>query len=361
MKINVIEPAKVIISNPKSLHSYFAWPSIARLGDGRLVTSCSGFRIRHICPFGKAVICFSSDEGKSWTKPMPVIDTVLDDRDAGVCTFGKSGLIVTSFNNETAFQRRHAGDDAYSLAYLDKISEEAQNEALGARFAISYDNGTTFEKQGKSPITCPHGPTELKNGKILWVGRRFSKDDSYQGTESFIKAYELSPTTGEMQYLGEIENVYDEHGLREPCEPYAIELPDGRILCLMRTHRYNEHKLFTLSQSISEDGGKTWSTPKKICGEMEGAPAHLMLHSSGALICSYGHREKPYGIRVAFSHDLGETWDFGYQLGEECPTNDLGYPSTVELSDGSLLTVFYSRNSSSVPAEIYQIKWSFNK
>ena len=40
----------------------FNWPSVARLPDGRIAAVCSGFRLGHVCPFGKAVICYSSDE-----------------------------------------------------------------------------------------------------------------------------------------------------------------------------------------------------------------------------------------------------------------------------------------------------------
>ena len=59
----------------------------------------SGFRRRHVCPFGKVVMCQSDDEGKTWTRPMIIMDTPLDDRDAGILPFGENGVIITSFNN----------------------------------------------------------------------------------------------------------------------------------------------------------------------------------------------------------------------------------------------------------------------
>lgn len=46
------------------------------------------FRLRHVCPFGKGIICYSYDEGKTWTKPAVVIDTPLDDRDCGIVAYG---------------------------------------------------------------------------------------------------------------------------------------------------------------------------------------------------------------------------------------------------------------------------------
>ena len=59
-----------------------------------------------------------------------------------------------------------------------------------------------------------------------------------------------------------------------------------------------------------------------------------------------------------FSADNGATWetpnDFLYEsnLGP-----DLGYPATVELSDGSLLTVFYAGTEPGGPVVIKQQKW----
>ena len=88
----------VIMSNEDGRHKYFAWPTVARLKNGRIAAVASGYRLSHICPFGKTVISFSDDEGKTYTRPAPVIDTPLDDRDAGVTTFGEGRVFFSSFN-----------------------------------------------------------------------------------------------------------------------------------------------------------------------------------------------------------------------------------------------------------------------
>ena len=67
-----------------------------------------------------------------------------------------------------------------------------------------------------------------------------------------------------------------------------------------------------------------------------------MRHSNGTLICTYGWRDFPgYGQRVMFSKDEGKTWDTNWILRDDAPSDDLGYPSTVELADKSLFTVYY--------------------
>ena len=44
---------------------------------------------------------------------------------------------------------------------------------------------------------------------------------------------------------------------------------------------------------------------------------------------------------MAFSRDNGVTWDHDWIIRDDGPHEDLGYPSTVELADGSLFTVYY--------------------
>ena len=60
-----------------------------------------------------------------------------------------------------------------------------------------------------------------------------------------------------------------------------------------------------------------------------------------------------------FSTDDGKTWDTGYDIYVNGISNDLGYPATIELSDGSLLTVFYAKTSEESPAVIMQQRWTF--
>lgn len=358
MKIAHIGEKKVIMSAPGMRNNYFAWPSAKRLQDGRIAVGASGFRLRHVCPFGKAVMMTSADEGATYSLPTPVIDTCLDDRDCGIATFGKSGVIATSFNNTVNFQRHHATKE--DQLHLDSISPEDEARDLGATFRISHDGGQTFGPLYKSPITSPHGPIELKNGTVMWLGRTFSCENSRMESDA-VKAYRVNTENGEMTYIGEIENIEIEGSKALSCEPYAIELDDGTILAHIRVQCYPIH-VFTLYQSKSTDGGKTWTKPRQILTREGGAPAHILQHSSGLLVCTYGYRGEPlrtppFGIKVMFSQDNGETWSKSEDIYTNKVSLDLGYPSTVELKDGSLLTVFYAHLAPDEPAVILQQKW----
>ena len=57
------------------------------------------------------------------------------------------------------------------------------------------------------------------------------------------------------------------------------------------------------------------------------------------------------------SADYGRTWQKDVPLFTDGVSGDLGYPATVELKDGSLLTVFYAKDEPDGPAVIKQIGW----
>lgn len=355
MKINLIGTPEIIISNPHSRHNYFAWPTATRLQNGKIAVVASGFRCRHVCPFGKTVISYSEDNGETYTAPAPVIDTVLDDRDGGILPFGESNVIVTSFNNTTEFQRDNSELTAYDSAYLDTVTPEEEADALGVNFRISNDCGVTFGKIFKSPVSSPHGPVELPDGTLLWVGRTFSPDDAQRPEENCVEAHKINPD-GTTEYVGRIENVEIDGFEPLSCEPHAVVLDDGTILVHIRVETYDD-RIFTIYQSESCDNGKTWTKPVQLLPLTGGSPPHILKHSSGMLICTYGYRNPPYGIKAMFSYDSGKTWDCGYDIYVNNVSDDIGYPSTVELDDGTLLTVFYARTSDEKPCEIMQQKW----
>ncbi len=390
MKIKILEEAKVICSNRTGLHNYFGWPSINRLPDGTLAMVASGFRVRHICPFGKGIICYSRDEGKTWTRPTVLIDTPLDDRDAGIAVSGNR-VIVTSFNNTIAQQRiwnaetrqsqyypsenrptlyskkeLHACTKDYIKEYLNSVdAEAAERDFLGSTYIISNDGGYTFGDIKRVPVTAPHGPSVGLDGKFVYVGTAF---DTKRGNDNNLACY-IEGDDGEFHYTGSIENLEPYEGQELlSCEPHSIVLPDGKILVHIRVQTAydgtSDHTaLFTLYQSESTDGGKTFTKPHPITDDMNlGAPAHLLRLGNGTLVSSLGYRSEPYGIKVMASKDDGETWSEPYMIyNNNSIALDIGYPASVELGDGSILTIFYARPEAGAPAEIMQVIWKIEE
>jgi len=371
MKIIPIGKPEIVMQNPDSRHNYFAWPTVARLQNGKIAVTASGFRMDHLCPFGKAVIAFSEDEGKTYTLPTPVIDTPLDDRDSGILPFGESSVIVTSFNHPRAPYRKWAkgwapelGAEEYVNKYLDLVTDEDEEKYLGSTFRISNDCGVTFGPIMRCPVSSPHGPCELSDGSVLWVGR-LKNDAAANADENPIKACKIHPD-GTWEIIGAIDGISYNGEKQGVWEPHAIQLKDGRIICHIRVQTMNKSSvdgdLFTVYQSISEDGGRIWTKPVQILGNKDGSPAHLIEHSSGMLISLYGRRITPYGIKAMFSKDGGKTWDINNDIYVNELTTDIGYPATIEMSDGSLLSVFYARPTADYPSVvIMQQRWRFEE
>ena len=109
-------------------------------------------------------------------------------------------------------------------------------------------------------------------------------------------------------------------------------------------------------QCESKDGGKTWTIPHSI--GVWGLPSHLLRLSDGRLLMSYGHRRKPFGIQARLSQDSGESWSEPLSIASDGVGGDLGYPSTVEISGGRFLTVWYERMKQSPKAVLRQAEWS---
>ena len=366
MKITRIGQAKVIVSNPMSKHNFFGWPTVARLQNGKIAVVSSGFRMKHLCPFGKTCISYSENEGETYTAPAPVMDTPLDDRDGGITTFGESGVFVTSFNNLVECQRDFINSSTfdekynnYVLSYLDTVTKEDEDKYYGATFRVSYDCGVTFGELHKSPVTSPHGPIQLKNGKILWVGRITEPDRDTVG--DYIAAYFIDPDGNGAEYIGRIPDVYDEGEKMISCEAHVAELDNGTLICHFRVQSSNDvftQRLFSVYQSVSEDGGRSWSMPVRLLDKKGGYPPFLYKHSSGALISVYSRTRgiEPYGILAMVSLDGGKSWSTEHLI-SPLESRDLGYPSTVELADGSLISVFYSKSNADASSVILQQKW----
>src|SRR5262249_25536578 len=88
-----VEAAGVISRQPTRYHG---WPTLARRRDGQLVLVYSGGREAHVCPFGRVELMRSRDGGATWSWPQVLLDSPIDDRDAGVVETADGALLVTT-------------------------------------------------------------------------------------------------------------------------------------------------------------------------------------------------------------------------------------------------------------------------
>lgn len=242
------------------------------------------------------------------------------------------------------------GDDSDSFeAGFRWISEETVAACFGSWVKVSEDRGITWSHPSRSPLTAPHGPVLLSDGSLLYFGKVFAADPDEFGVGTGAIAAARSDDYGSTwTRLGTVPLIEgtSEHNYHEP---HIVELADGRLLGLIRVQsRAPDHLLesvgipsFSLAQTESSDGGQTFTRAESL--GFHGSPPHLIRHSSGAVIAVYGRREEPYGQRAAITRDGGLSWKYDYVLRDDGPDPDLGYPASVELADGRVLTVYYQR------------------
>ncbi len=347
--------SKVICKEPGN---YIGWPTIARKADGELLAVFSGDREMHWCPYGKTQMVRSRDAGETWSEAETINNTPLDDRDAGIVVM-RSGVIVFSWfagggwkNLDTYLERAGASTVEAWRRHYGKISEEVLRRWDGHWTRRSTDGGCTWEPAVDSIATAPHGPIELQDGSLLFVGNA-----ELDGHPALVS---VSSTDEGRSWclIGTIPVPEDHAQDLTYAEPHAVELPDGKLVCLWRYQPRNRPDEHYMQQTESADGGRTWTVTHPT--PMWGYPPHLIRLHNGDLLASYGHRRTPFGQRACLSHDGGQTWDIDNEIAlrDDAANGDLGYPATLELEPGELLTVYYQIDMPGEKTSLTATRWS---
>ena len=251
-----VQPAEVI---PVSVGYYSGWPTLAKRSNGQLVLVASGTRESHVCPFGSVQLYCSNDEAKTWLLPQTILDTPIDDRDAGILETDQGTLLATTFtsNAYVSILEKERAERSWDTERLAKW-EAAHNRVTSAELAAtlgtwmtrSTDGGITWSQPYDCILNSPHGPVQLSNGNQLYAGKHLWREDSYIGVviskddgKSWTKQAKI-PTRE-----GDNPDLYH--------ELHAVEAPSGKLIVHIRNHN-KQHAGETL-QSESTDGGESWS------------------------------------------------------------------------------------------------------
>ncbi|MBT5168921.1 MAG: exo-alpha-sialidase [Opitutales bacterium] len=357
-RINVLETS-TISQQPEY---YCGWPTLTRRSNGELIVVWSGGREAHVCPFGRVDMMRSMDNGKTWSWPRTLLDGPIDDRDAGIVETAKGSLLVTTFTSlayeahglNQALSAKQDEPGAWSkeklnrwLSVHNRISPEERKAELGQWMIRSTDGGITWSARYSSIVNSPHGPIQLSDGRLLYAGKVLWTGDGEVGV------CESKDDGLSWQWLSSIPTRPGDDAKKSYHELHAVEAADGRIIVHIRNHNpINERETL---QCESTDGGKSWSTPHSI--GVWGLPSFLTKLRDGRLLMSYGYRRPPYGNQARISSDHGETWSEPMILSGDGAGFDLGYPSTIELEDATLLTIWYERLKGSNNAVLRQARW----
>ncbi len=345
---------------------YCGWPTVARRANGELWVTWSGGREAHVCPFGQVVSMTSHDHGETWTYPRVLLDSATDDRDSGVVETAKGTLLVTTFTS-LAYEPLLAKQEGMTelsaggwkkgqmkpeqlarwKAAHARLNDVERKAELGQWIIRSTDGGKTWSPRIPTIVNSPHGPVPLRDGRLLYAGKQLWTDDKKIGV------CESTDDGATWKWLAEIPTRKGDQVPSGYHELHAIEAANGTLIAQIRNH--NKTSAGETLQSESTDGGKTWSEPHSI--GVWGLPSHLLCLRDDRLLMTYGHRRAPFGNQARLSTDHGRTWGEAMIISGDGPGGDLGYPSTVELGDGTLLTVWYEKMASGDKAVLRQARW----
>ncbi|MDX2268753.1 MAG: sialidase family protein [Bryobacter sp.] len=336
-------PSPTLTEIPNSAADFRGWPTLCRRRSGELLIAYSGGRQAHVCPFGRVELIRSLDNGQTWSAPQVLFDTPIDDRDAGLVETPTGALLVTTFTSIVYQTKLSTAPSSWQDA--ERATTQAQKQSLlGCWMLRSTDGGLTWSAPYRVPVNSPHGPITTASGRLLYPGK-----DLYGS--GGIAIYE-SPDDGlHWRLLAPLptrpgDNPAEYHEL------HGVEASPGHLIVHIRNHNpANDRETL---QTESHDGGKAWTTPHPI--GVWGLPSHLLRLRSGRqrdgrLLMSYGYRRDPRGNHVRTSDNGGATWSAPIILSND-GAGDLGYPSTVELPSGELLTLWYEASPTRPRAQL---------
>ncbi|HTY35842.1 MAG TPA: sialidase family protein [Bacteroidota bacterium] len=323
----------------QSRSEYCAWPSVARTSEGDLIVLFTRTE-EHLGPDGAILLCRSTDNGTTWMPPVVVFDSPIDDRESGLTSLRDGRLLAhfwSTFHTRESYEKLSPG--SYGSDQLQRWSAFVERQtyrdgivSAGASMSVSADGGKTWTKTVRGHDSV-HGGIELSNGTLVLA--------SYRQTPDTIAVLAADSAGTQWHRLSIVPSPRPESlGLGEP---HLLQLASGRLIMMMRAtaHPYNdEDPRCVMWESYSDNGGRTWALP--FATSLWGYPPHLLLLADGRVLCTYGYRRKPYGERACISAD-GVSWDPRNEitLRDDAPNGDLGYPASIELQRGVILTVYY--------------------
>ena len=353
----VVEDIRVISWKPPLFHG---WPTLARRKNGELLLAFSGGRESHVCPFGRLELMRSKDDGRTWGWPQVIYDGPIDDRDAGIMETPQGSILLTNFTSLHYAKEFEAAEkipvgqpgawEAIKLAEWRaahyRLNAEDRQRELGTWMWRSTDGGVTWSSRYRIPCHSPHGPTATHDGRLVYCGVTMWTEDRIVG------AWESTDDGLNWKLLGTLPTRPGDDS-KNYHELHAVESRPGKLIVHLRNHNQNNY-LETL-QSESIDGGKTWSVPHSI--GVWGYPSHLLRLRDGRLLMTYGHRRQPLGNQARMSQDDGSAWSEPLKISSDGINSDMGYPSTAECEDGTLVTVWYEILKGTELAQLRQARW----
>jgi len=350
----------------KDAFAYISHPSIALLDNGEWVAAFNHSRRREprmhppTDPLFRTLLARSSDNGETWEAPYFAPDFDWYGTECpGIAQLSNGTVILTQFRFAWyplgLARKRHAAGEPIALSLPERgWTEDFRDEdwpksnytwargCHGTYAHLSADRGRCFEHTAK--IDCaPYrdgysrtGVIELSEGRVAYALTEHRPENNRLHTY-IVFSEDGGRTWGPPAVV--FKNPECTFG-----EPDIAEVARGEIYCVLRDSVSTGH----LHACRSLDRGQTWTTPEPT--PIFGHPGHLLVLADGRLLCTYGRRKAPFGIRACLSEDRGCTWQIADEIiiRDDLPNADLGYPTTIEYEPGRLFCCYYGQEPDGV-------------
>jgi len=303
------------------------FPVLIKLRDGSLGAVVRG-GAPHIGIKGRLDWVRSTDGGKTWSEPVVIADSKWDDRNPALGQM-PNGTIVCAYAEAQTYNAEGEWDTSAGQYVLF--------------YKLSTDNGITWgEKKPlyNGPIYggSPYGQIcLLEDGTALMslYGSRMKDDWDGKPTvpQGSSRLVGVLRSTDNGETWGEFSLV----SLGQHNETAVLQLGGDHILAAARRGNGG------LDVMESHDAGRTWGDPRPATQPGQ-HPAGLCKLADGDILLVWGNRRDPMGAGCTLSSDSGATWRYDERvvLGWTSLGGDCGYPSVVQLDDGTIVVMYYS-------------------
>lgn len=304
-----------------------AWPNLTLTRDGEILA------ILHNQPShgGREgdIECWASRDGLHWEKRGLVTrhepNTIRMNHAAGLARNGDLVVLCSGWTNEKQPERPKQAN------FRDAV--------LRSWVLRSADAGRTWEQRAAFP-EAEAGWTEHIPFGDIWTGEGGALHTScYQG--EYVDPAQSSRTKGWRSWHFRSD---DDGWTWKPVSIIGPRHNETDILPLAGQSWLAVARIDRLELIRSDDHGATWQPPQPVTERNE-INGHLCRLQDGRLLLTYGVRVAGrYGVCAKLSGDEGKTWGEPLRLAHS-GHSDCGYPSTVQLPGGAVVTAWYARSS----------------
>jgi len=302
-----------------------AWPNLTVLRDGTIIATifnqpCHGAWEGNVECWG------SEDGGRSWKlRGTPALHEPTTNRmnvAAGLARNGDLVVLASGWTNRPPVGQSANHEKAICLQpWVSRSSDGGRTWNIIKSFPVAPEADMTEVIPFGDILPAADGSLCVSGYAGGSGAAAYERNSSY-----FFRSRDDGRTWGESVIIG--KGNYN--------ETTPLHLGGGRWLVAARTlNQQGEVHLFA-----SNDDGRTWTFSQQVSLSAQ-HPASLLRLADGRILLTYGNRCKGhYGIDVRISDNEGKTWYAPCQL-VPVVSHDLGYPSTVQLADGKMVTAYY--------------------